>query len=321
MRAASRRSGIPLAEWVDLSTGINPHGWPVPQLPPEVWQRLPEEGDGLEAAAATYYGSTRLLPVPGSQAAIAALPELIHPTQVACVAPLYREHPHAWSTRGHRCVEPSSLEAALESGASVVVVCNPNNPTATRLPRAALLPAAAQLAQRSGWLIVDEAFADAEPEDSLVAVAGTPAAPNLVVLRSLGKFFGLAGARVGFVFAAQSLLDRLAERVGPWAVSGPAREVAKLALLDAEWQRQTRLELEGAADRLQRRLARLGPARATRLFCSLRLERAEALAEHLASRGILVRAFPGLPLLRFGLWATEGEWSRLDAALSQWEAR
>lgn len=165
------------------------------------------------------------------------------------------------------------------------------------------------------------------------ALAGSAAAPNLVVLRSLGKFFGLAGARVGFVFAAQTLLERLAERVGPWAVSGPAREVARLALLDAGWQGQARHLLEGAAGRLEQRLARLGPVQATRLFASLRVERvgrvgrvgrvdrAEALAEHLATRGLLVRSFQGLPLLRFGLSATEAGWQRLERALCEWEAR
>jgi len=324
LRAASRRYGIPLDEWVDLSTGINPHGWPVPALPAEVWQRLPEEGDGLELAAAAYYGSSRLLPLPGSQAAIMALPELFPSAHVACVAPLYREHPHAWQTRGHRCVEPSSLAEALDSNATVVVVCNPNNPTARREARAALVAAAGELSKRSGWLIVDEAFADAQPEDAVTALAGSAEAPNLVVLRSLGKFFGLAGARVGFVFAAQSLLERLAERVGPWAVSGPAREVARLALLDAGWQGQARRLLEGAAGRLEQRLARLGQVRATRLFASLRVERvdrAEALAAHLATRGLLVRGFQGLPLLRFGLSATEAGWQRLERGLSEWEAR
>ena len=62
LRVAARRFGIPLSDWVDLSTGINPQPYPVPPLAPEVWLRLPETDDGLEAAAARYYGNPLLLP-------------------------------------------------------------------------------------------------------------------------------------------------------------------------------------------------------------------------------------------------------------------
>lgn len=322
LREASRRFGIPLSQWVDLSTGVNPWGWPVPALAAEVWRRLPEEDDGLEKAAAEYYRSHRLLPLPGSQAAIQALPELLPRTRVACVAPLYREHPHAWTRRGHDVVEPPSLSQALESSASVVVVCNPNNPTASRAPRAALLEAAEMLARRGGWLVVDEAFADAQPEESLTALAGGPEAPNVIALRSLGKFFGLAGARVGFAFGAEAILEGLRERLGPWAVAGPAREVARKALVDTAWQGQARAWLAGASTRLERRLATLGPVRATRLFAALTLPqaRAEALVEHLAARGLLVRGFQGLPLVRWGLPGSERDWGRLEAALTDWES-
>jgi hypothetical protein len=99
LRQAAQRYGIPLADWVDLSTGINPQAYPVPPLAPEVWQRLPETDDGLEAAAAAYYGSTHLLPVAGSQAAIQALPACFASGRVITLAPTYAEHPHAW--RGH----------------------------------------------------------------------------------------------------------------------------------------------------------------------------------------------------------------------------
>ena len=86
LRAAARRHGIALADWLDLSTGINPRAYPVPPLPPTVWQRLPEADDGLESAAAAFYGNPLLLPVAGSQAAIQALPRLFPPAAVACIA-------------------------------------------------------------------------------------------------------------------------------------------------------------------------------------------------------------------------------------------
>lgn len=323
LRAAAEKYGIPLADWVDLSTGINPRGWPVPPLPPACWQRLPEAGDGLEAAAAAYYGNAHLLPLPGSQAAIQLLPTLFPPAALACLAPIYEEHPHAWAQAGHRVrrLGKANLARALGAMTPTVLLCNPNNPTAAAHGREALLDAAAQLQKRGGWLVVDEAFADPAPENSVVAWAGSPEVPNLIVLRSLGKFFGLAGARVGFIFAAPELLTRLHEKLGPWAVSGPAREVARQALADSAWQTEARCFLAAASSRLHTLLAPFGDTASTPLFVALDTSEADALADFLAGRGILVRAFPGQPLLRFGLPADDHEWGRLAAALDAWRNR
>ncbi len=195
LRQAARQYAIPLADWVDLSTGINPQVYPVGPLDPACWQRLPEDDDGLEAAATAYYGNHRLLALPGSQAAIQGLPKLFAPLAVACVAPMYEEHPHGWASAGHRLRRLPTLQRALAASTPVVVLCNPNNPTATLHARDELLDAAQQLHRRGGWLVVDEAFLDADPAQALVSLAGGDEAPNLIVLRSLGKFFGLAGAR------------------------------------------------------------------------------------------------------------------------------
>ena len=175
-----------MAEWVDLSTGINPHPYPVPPLGPEVWQRLPEDNDGLEAAAAAYYGNHRLLALAGSQAAIQTLPLFFAPQAIACVAPIYEEHPHAWARCGHKVRRLPTLTRALTAATPLVLLCSPNNPTATATSRDTLIDAAAQLRRRGGWLIVDEAFGDAAPENTVVDLAGDDAAPNLIVLRSLG---------------------------------------------------------------------------------------------------------------------------------------
>ncbi|MDR2112349.1 MAG: aminotransferase class I/II-fold pyridoxal phosphate-dependent enzyme, partial [Candidatus Accumulibacter sp.] len=247
LRRAARNHGIPLADWLDLSTGINPEMYPVAAVDPQVWQRLPEDDDGLDAAAAAYYGNDRLLALPGSQAAIQSLPFLFKPMTVACVSPLYEEHPQAWERAGHRLRRLPSLQRALSVMTPVVLLCNPNNPTAERVPREVLLDTAEQLRRRGGWLIVDEAFGDAEPENTLAALAGREAAANLIVLRSLGKFFGLAGARVGFILAAADKLDRLREMIGPWSIAHPSRIVARRALEDAPWQIAARKKLAAAA--------------------------------------------------------------------------
>jgi cobalamin biosynthetic protein CobC len=323
LRAASRQYNIPLAQWVDLSTGINPRGWPVPPLSPECWQRLPEPDDGLEAAAATYYGNPRLLPLPGSQAAIQILPTLFQPAAVACLAPLYNEHPQAWTRAGHRVrqLQKANLTRALGAATPTVLLCNPNNPTASRHPREALVDAAAQLKRRGGWLVVDEAFADPDPENSVVDLAGGPEAPNLVVLRSLGKFFGLAGARVGFIFGLPDLLNALSEKLGPWAVSGPGREAAKLALADTAWQAEARQRLAADSRRLAELLAPLGEVAVTPLFAAVTTDQAKALYGFLARRGILARHYDLQPLLRFGLPGSEAQWERLTQVLDEWNNR
>ena len=322
LREAAAHYDIPLADWLDLSTGINPTPWPVPPLPAACWHRLPEDNDGLETAAAAYYGNANLLPVAGSQAAIQYLPHLLPQAVLACLSPLYSEHPQAWSRAGHRVrfLQHGSLPRALAAATPYVLLCNPNNPTAQHHPRAAVLDAAAQLHKRGGWLIVDEAFIDAEPDDSLTALAGTAAAPNLIVLRSLGKFFGLAGLRVGFLFAAPPLRAKLAELLGPWSVAGPSRAAARLALQDTAWQAAMRPHLRAASQRLTALLQPCGEVSATALFATLTTPDSGELHDFLARRGILTRHFTQQPLLRFGLPGDAGGWQRLEQALAEWRS-
>lgn len=316
LRAAAARYGIALGDWLDLSTGINPHGWPVPPVPPMVWQRLPEIDDGLETAAAAYYGTPQLLPVAGSQAAIQTLPRLREPGRIGVLHPGYAEHAHAWRQAGHQLelLPPDQLEAAVDWLDALVVV-NPNNPTGQRFDPTLLLNWWARLAQRGGWLVVDEAFMDAAPEQSLTTQVGLP---GLIVLRSLGKFFGLAGARVGFVMAEAQLRDRLQEALGPWSVSGPSRWIATQALADRDWQVQTRLRLAQAGKRLANLLQRqrLPVAGGTGLFQWVPMPEAEFWQHALARRGILVRHFTDPPGLRFGLPDAEAHWRRLELALA-----
>lgn len=313
LRRAAARHGIPLADWLDLSTGINPVAYPVPPVSAEVWQRLPEEDDGLQEIAAAYFGTHELLPVAGSQAAIQALPALLPGARVSLLAPSYAEHAHAWRGRAvHQC-DAAELDAAVDRS-DVVVLVNPNNPSGVHFARDSLLEWHTRLARRGGWLIVDEAFIDAEPGASLAAQAGLP---GLVVLRSLGKFFGLAGARVGFVLAPAALRLQLAEALGPWAISGPGRHAARHALADCDWQQRMRHKLAANGARLAALLqeAGLGNASGPALFKWFAHPRAAALHAALARRGILVRLFDTPASLRLGLPPDEAGWGRLRAGL------
>ena len=314
---AAREHGIAPERWLDLSTGISPFGWPVPPIPPGAWQRLPEDDDGLVEAARGYYGAPHLLPVAGSQAAIQALPTLRPPSRVGIIAPGYAEHAQAWQRAGHvvEAVSAAALLAAPQRH-DVIVLIHPNNPGGDRFDTAQLLRLHAGLAARGGWLVVDEAFMDATPAHSLCAQAG---ADGLIVLRSVGKFFGLAGARAGFVCAAPTLLDALHARLGPWTVSGPARHVLKLALADRAWHRAARERLHAASERLRILLARhgLAPTAGTAFFQWCCDERAAALHRALAARGILTRLFDTPASLRFGLPGDEMAFGRLNDALGE----
>ena len=255
---AVQHYGIPREQWLDLSSGIAPWPFPIPPIPTDAWARLPETEDGLEAAARGYYGARELLPVAGSQAAIQALPLLRAAGRVGVLSPCYAEHPYAWHRAGHHLVEldETQVEAMLDS-LDVLVLVNPNNPTGQRVPRERLLGWHARLAARGGWLLVDEAFMDNTPAYGVVDCADLP---GLIVLRSFGKFFGLAGVRLGFVAAERSLLLRLAELLGPWTVNGPTRVLAQASLADKPAQRVQIERCAAASQRLATMLSSTGLA-------------------------------------------------------------
>ena len=320
LRRAAQRYGIALEQWLDLSTGVNPTSWCGIDVPRSAWARLPEDDDGLLAAAQRYFGVLQVLPVAGSQAAIMHLPQLRAPGTVGVLAPSYAEHALRWREAGHQVAPLAIADCPSAADAlDVLVLVNPNNPTGERIACAHLLEWHARLAARGGWLIVDEAFADADPSDS---IASCTELEGLIVLRSLGKFFGLAGARVGFVLAAQEFLDVLEDRRGPWTIAGPARFVAQHALADRPWQNAMRARLHAQCARLVALLQRCGlpPAGGCSLFQWVPTVAAAAIHETLAREGILTRLFDAPNGLRFGLPAHDAEWERLERALGVYQA-
>jgi cobalamin biosynthetic protein CobC len=302
--------------WVDLSTGINPWPYPLPPVRPDAWSRLPGRGEeaALRIAAAVCYGAPSadvVAAASGSQALIQLLPRLRAPGRVAVLGPTYAEHARCWALAGHDVRMAEGVEEA-----DVLVIVNPNNPDGRRWPAARLLEIAEAQHARGGWLVVDEAFADMRPEDSLAAHAGKP---GLVILRSFGKFFGLAGLRLGIALAPAGLATALREAIGPWAVSGPGLAIATAALGDRNWIEATRRRLAAAAAELDRMLegAGLRVVGGTELFRLVEDPRAPALYRALGEAGVLVRRFELRPdWLRFGLPGAAEEWQRLGVALA-----
>lgn len=315
LRKAALEYGIEEADWLDLSSGLAPWPFPVPDIPLRAWARLPETDDGLEQAACDYYGTLQALPVAGSQMAIQLLPRLRRAGKVGVLSPCYAEHAEAWRRNGYivREVLEQEVDFFLDS-LDVLVVVNPNNPTGLSLTPARLLDWHSRLAQRGGWLVVDEAFMDNTPHLSVAPFAHQV---GLIVLRSFGKFFGLAGVRLGFVLAERKLLKLLAEQVGPWAVSGPTRVLGQACLRDTEGHARQRVRAEEASERLATLLEQHGlkPQGGCALFQWLVTERAEQLHEFMARRGILLRLFTQTSSLRFGLPGEDADWARLTAAL------
>ncbi|MFJ4343743.1 threonine-phosphate decarboxylase CobD [Pseudomonas sp. NPDC089401] len=316
---AVKQYGIAREDWLDLSSGIAPWPFAIAPIPLDAWARLPETEDGLEDAARRYYGATQLLPVAGSQAAIQALPTLRPAGRVGVLSPCYAEHPQTWQRAGHVLVEldESQVEAELER-LDVLVLVNPNNPTGHRVARERLLHWHARLAERGGWLVVDEAFMDNTPEHS---VSDCAERPGLIVLRSFGKFFGLAGVRLGCVVAELALLQRLAELLGPWTVSGPTRVLAQACFADQAAQQAQIERCAQASRRLADLLASSGlaPSGGCDLFQYVRSESASGLHDFLARRGILVRLFTQPAAVRLGLPARAEDEQRLAQALTDYQ--
>ena len=314
--AAAKQYGIPLENWLDLSTGLNPNGYPISDIPADVWQKLPLADDGLVEAACAYYGCQFALPTAGSQAALQILPQLRAAAKVAMPKLMYQEHASAWQRYGHEVIKFDIYpEENTIQNADVVLMCNPNNPTATQFSIAELLGWHAQLAKHSGWLIVDEAFIDVTPEYSIAKHAHLE---GLFVLRSLGKFFGLAGARVGFLLGAQQMLLNAQEEIGPWSITGPSRLIAKQALLDQTWQKTARLQLPKSSQKLAKLLREYGltPTAGTALFQFVQTSQAQFLQQHFAQQGIWLRLFNEVSALRFGLPPDDGL-DRLELVLKK----
>lgn len=302
--------------WIDLSTGINPVPYPCTHFDASLLRRLPSAADhaALREAAARAYrvDPACIVPAPGTQILIETLPRLVAPSAVAVVGPTYAEHAAAWARAGHAVSTVPDLGAI--GGAQVVVVVNPNNPDGRTWPASTLLAAAEGLTARGGLLLVDEAFADFETVESLCPRLR----PGLVVLRSFGKTYGLAGLRLGFAVADPGIARRIAAALGPWAVAGPALAIGRAALGDAEWRIAAAAARAADAERLDRMIVRAGgtPVGGTVLFRTADFSDAPSLFRRLGEAGIHVRRFAETPArLRFGLPADKQAWCRLSRIL------
>ncbi|MCX8502062.1 MAG: threonine-phosphate decarboxylase CobD [Alphaproteobacteria bacterium] len=305
LTAAAREFGIAEDQWLDLSTGINPLAYPLPRLSAHDWQALPTGSavQGLKAAAAGFFGCSAesVLVAPGSQSVIQLMPQLLREgraasevaevAEIAILSPTYGESARVFQSAGFSV----RLDTTVVQGSCPLWITNPNNPDGRRLAPATILGWAAERP-----VIVDEAFVEVTPELSCAEFAGQD---NLYILRSFGKFFGLAGLRLGFLLAAPEVVRWAEARLGPWAVSGVALRIATAAYRDESWIQATRTRLAAETERLETMLARRGVEviGGTDLFTLVHHPRASLIHRQMARRGVLLRRFPDQPTwLRIG---------------------
>lgn len=312
---AMRRHGGAAAEWIDLSTGINRRPYPVPSLPDSAFRALPTRAEisRLEAVARAAWrvpetDASATLALAGAQAAIQMIPRLTSPGEARVLAPTYNEYAGALTTAGWHVTEVRTLEDL--AGAELAILANPNNPDGTSHAPETL----ERLAGRVGRLVVDESFGDTCPRLSLLP---RPAVANILVLRSFGKFHGLAGVRLGFVTGPAPDIAALRAIAGPWPVSGPAIAIGRAALADDAWSEATRARLDAEAPRIDALAESAGWSLAggTGLFRLYAAPDATEARARLAARRIWSRIFPWHSRwIRLGLPGTEDEWARLADA-------
>lgn len=309
--ARTRFSGAAGA-WIDLSTGINPTPWPHAGAGQGDWSALPspEALARLEHTAAGFFGvdSANICATPGSEIGLRLLPSVL-PVPGRHIFPAYRTHGAVFPP-----VDPAEDDLARPSA---LLLANPNNPDGLARTADDMRGLLRRQEQANCWLVVDEAFADALPHGSLAGDVGNER--RLVVFRSFGKFFGLAGLRLGFVLGPASVVERYRRLLGDWPIHSAGIAIGTAAYADVRWIAQARKQVHASAARLDRLLHGHGfdPAGDCPLFRLIETEAARTLFEKLAHRAILTRPFDYAPgWLRIGLPGNEHAWQRLDNALS-----
>lgn len=305
--------------WIDLSTGINPWPYPNIEIAQSSLQHLPssEMYNACRDAMADAIGAKpeAMLLSPGSELVIRLLPDILDARRIAILSPTYADHASSWQRAGAEIVRSQDpLDCA--DWADAIVICHPNNPDGRLFELDAMEAARRKLAARGGWLIVDEAYADLIPKLSLSEKGGED---GLVVLRSFGKFYGLAGLRLGAALAPPAVLKAIAARLGTWPVSGSALEIGARAYADTTWQRETLKNLSIAADKLDHSLKEVGVSLVggTDLFRLVELDDAHSVFRRLANAGVYVRRFEWSEThLRIGMPATSEAQERLLSALT-----
>jgi len=205
-------------------------------------------------------------------------------------------------------------DALLRTGARIIYLCTPNNPTGTATPDEVVRRI---VAEAPGLVIIDEAYAEFSAMEGLLGMA--PALERVLVCRTMSKAYGLAGVRAGYGVGARAIVEAVERSRGPYKLSAFAERAAVAAMTqDADWVRDhARLAVENRR-RLAVELTALGltPLPSDANFVCVPTPRAAAIAAHARTRGLALRAFAGLPGIGPALRITAGPWPLMEAVLS-----
>ncbi|WP_170309613.1 threonine-phosphate decarboxylase CobD [Litorilituus lipolyticus] len=325
----AKQFNIDEGHWLDLSTGIAPYSYPIPEIPQRIYQELPQAQDNLNRAAQHYYNATNVLATHGSQTIIKLLPQLwceLFPASTRVYVPEqgYKEHALAWQSAGFslRYYQEELPPLSDIEAHDVLVIINPNNPTGKLYQRSQLERYQSKMVAMNGLLVLDEAFMDViTPSQSMTTTISNY--KHTIVLRSFGKFFGLAGIRIGFLLAQRYWINLIHEKLGPWQVNGPAQYIAEKALADKSWQQTQQSRLQQLSQQLNITLLDNLPSNGvinitgTALFQTVYFNNAidvESYYVQLCQQAIYVRLTDDNKALRFGLAKPE-QLERLAHAL------
>ena len=321
LNRAIQRFGGTKSEWLDLSTGINPNPYPCENIPSICWQHLPSDYSGLIQAAKKYYKTNSMepLPVAGLQSILNWLPKVLieeNEPKILIQKPAYEEHQRIWSRYSRHCKNFESAKCLendiINFRPKVVVIVNPNNPSSEMITAEEIVDWSHQLKRVGGYLFIDEAFMDVYPNMSLLNLDGSKQLieQNVIVYRSIGKFFGLAGARVGFLYLNQNLRDVFSKLIEPWHISHPSKWIVTQALNDEVWQHNAFQDIVEIEIKLTRVLKNWIEAHSelmdaeissSKLFVSIKHPKAHVLHSFLAENKIWSRLVAKDQIVRLGL--------------------
>ena len=320
---ASRETGLGLDELIDFSASINPAG-PSARARAAFRAAFDDSAAYPDPSSAELVGAlsefynvapSNILPANGSTELIHLAPRVFAPTRALIVEPAFSEYRAALRLTGAK-IETLELKEAdgftLDTGVlmraiadkrpEMVFIANPANPTGALTGKDALTELASFCEKRAMVLVVDEAFADFAEEESVKELVGDH--KNLIVVRSMTKFFAIAGLRLGFIFAHERTVAKFSKALPPWSVNTPASRAGAASLTDARYIESTRAWLKSERAFLLKGLSSITGLKAYEPganFIMIKIQNggpgAKELAGRLLERGLLIRTlgeFAGL---------------------------
>ena len=307
-----------IKKWIDLSTGINPNAYNDFNIDKTVYSHLPSGNQLAElmSIARGYYNLNQEIKIcayQGAQGVINILPNIvnknIHDT-IQILTPTYTEHYRVWNDHGFKIRLVTNIENELDPSIPFVLV-NPNNPDGKLFQPKYLEELWERIRKAGGFLILDESFMDGTPDMSF---RFDNCRDNVIVIRSFGKFFGLPGLRLGFVYGDNHYINKVSSLVGPWPISSSSLLIARKAMLDTVWISATITDLKMKSTALSNFLhdQKLKTVGDCYFFKTIELDNASQMHKALANHGIWTRIFNyNQKWLRMGLTKNKFEFEYL----------